>query len=365
MSRAIRQCPPTRCPISCSFFPSANLQKNVNDPNNVGFVGREIEARLSVSTKELPLTLIIDNAELLIVHATRIAVNTILNAIEAQKLQLVLIRNRYILEEQGWIAYREAPFSRVLPRYDLAPLGLTECKNLAKYFLRANTRNFDQRVSWLCEWSGGIPGLMFDLKPLTPLAPTLDAMPKGLKNEIDRVAQYLNKEVPLLRLLVSAAFFHYLPSYPLLHESAKEQVVFLMSIGMLHPTYIENQNPFQGRFWTTVAKSIPRFSHPVFHDYSELSIGLENLLIEAHLAQQVIEELGCENERELSTSFEISFSASQIANFPAITIDEFLANILGRTGLRRLLRYSSKPVEKNLGRKELISQVMSLAKEAI
>lgn len=333
------------------------------DTNSSELFDREIEARLRSGTDLNPLNLIVDNAEFLLVHLSDAIVSRIHAALTLKALRLVLIRNRFIREEHGWMANRELPLADVLPKFELNPLDRDESIALASYFFRSDNRNRQQRAIWLAEWSGGLPGLMFDLKPLAPLNPPADDVSDRLLKQIERVGRDIGSDIPIRRTVIEAATFQYLPPYPLLHSLAQEEVGYLMWIGMLKPLFSTERIPFQGKFWSAIAEKSTNAITPRFNDYTRVSLRLEEFLVQAQLASQLAEELGCSSVDDLSTVFEKSLVASNNTQLPAIGIGRFLADSLGRSGLRRVLRAAGHPVDQNTNMVDLTTRLMSLAEE--
>jgi hypothetical protein len=325
-------------------------------------IDREIQTRLHRARTKGGLTLIIDNAEVLLGHMSDELMLQVIEAVNDNMLQLVIVRNRFIRESNGLLCARESNLARLLPRFDITPLEGNDGIRTALTFFGSTCNTAPDRAAWLFEWSGGLPGLMFDLKPLTPPMPLLHNCPKALLDHCLQTALDLALHTPVRKAIIAAAHFNLLAPDELLQPSAAAEVGLLCALGMLNPSYTTADSPFQGRFWASVAATIINSEIDVPGKYFAVAQKLESLLVEAHLKSEIADELGCRGRERLSPLLERALYTEMETTIPTIGFGTFLSQTVGRAGLRRILWAAGRSPKAGLGSTDLSREVMSLAR---
>src|SRR5262245_39770764 len=112
-------------------------------------------------------TWIVDDADLFLSQIDGETIHKIASGVASGAFRLVWIRNRLVNERHGWYAEKQRGLALDAICVDLAGLDGESSNELAAKFI-GNRPDRIQRQSWLSAWSGGMPGLMFDLAPYIP-----------------------------------------------------------------------------------------------------------------------------------------------------------------------------------------------------
>jgi energy-coupling factor transporter ATP-binding protein EcfA2 len=286
---------------------------------------------------------IIDDAEVMLACTTEDLLRSVGKRLSEQEFFLVLIRNRFVLEEGGWLRSRQSLISPELESLTMQPL--TE-----EYAIEVATSLFDgysrfQQGRWLASMSGGIPGLMAELYPYTPTWPTKKPTPE-LTHLINAKKQMLNLAKPFRRMLITALETKVLPPPPLLSLPAKNELGTLILMGIISPEYGTKDHPFQGDFWKLVCEQHSRVQ-AIPTRLIDIGLNLEIMIREAELADLFCQELeiALDAEGMLAQAFAACLYCQEM--FPRLVqqLDVFISENLGKLGLLRLLRGQNVPAE--------------------
>ena len=339
----------------------ASILHDSTGKNSTQFVNRELKARLNQVSTASPFTLIVDNAEILLSHISEDLIKKLIESILSKSLRLIFIRNRFVKEGYGWLYLREMPLSSVLPKIEITPPAADESLLIASSFFRSDSVNDIKRQQWLSEWSGGLPGLMFDLKPYTPRENKKKNIPPLVQRLVFETAIDIGLVNPFRRATIEAIFYNRLAPIALLQSPTLEEVGFFIAIGMVKPDYATETYPFNGLFWQNVAASVIKGKMKSAENYAKIAKRLIQLLSRANLSKQIAYELGCKDVGKLPQLFERSYFTQKETKLPSIKLELFLEETLGKVGLRQILRTEGKLVDSTLNIKELSVEVLILA----
>lgn len=302
-----------------------------------GLFERELAARLKRVRDSSPLTLIVDNSEFLLLQIENDGLRSVVEELKQVRLKLILIRNRLVLEREGLLCRRESPLAALLPRAELRPFKEDEGLEVARRFLRDSEAFNERHAKWLLDWSGGLPGLMFELKPLMSRTPTPVSCPERLTKRIEHVAGEWTNAGSIRRQVVAHARANLLAPLGLLEYPIAMEVGSLCAEGILDPDYALGGSPFIGRFWSSVATQTPSVTRSPRSGCSEAAKRLVALLEHSHLSDSVADALDGRSKQVLEMLLQRAFVADNDSSLPSISLDQFLAETLGRVGLRRVL----------------------------
>lgn len=279
---------------------------------------------------------IVDNAEALLSSASVAGLARLSAHVESGALSVVLVRNAFVRESGGWFAAREAPLARSLPLEELTPLDAPSALALARSWLPA-THAGELGAAWLADWSGGIPGLMRDLRTRVPVDPAPDAPPRsqsrpGAHLEIPALSD--DYHARLLRALDEQA----LPPPALLDERTELAVGYLRAIGMIAPDYSTRRGPFIGKFWARIAREAMRGATARADARShDVALRLEMALSSTGSVPPLCALLGVPPE-----DANLAMALHQVIEWHAAgdgrALTDCLAEVVGRADLRRALR---------------------------
>ena len=324
------------------------------DPGAViRLVDREIEAALAHLRQMAGQPWwVLDNAELLFAHASSAALDRLLEATQAGRLRLLLVRNRYVLEEDGMLARREAALASQLIREDLAPLSLDEAERVAA---RLYGQDVDgrQKARWLAVWSGGVPGWMYLLKPLAPPFPTEGEPPRDLPLHVQHTVRAFALDTPERRRVGGALRCGALPSRALLDAGGRQALGYLEAIGA-----IDGGGTPRSPYWAAVLDNIGAEPAPALDDSTDLNLHVALLVESAGLTGALADSLGCAREATaIALGLDAALRWSHQESSSTAVLARILAAHLGTHGLLSLLRAAGQP-QQGGGPPELLARVL-------
>lgn len=283
---------------------------------------------------------IVDDAEVMFTYATDPMLASLGDWLRRRRASLVLVRNRFVLEGEGWFHQRQSVLSHNIPT-------LTMSSAVDQAAVAVATEKFDgparlQQGEWLASMSGGIPGLMSDLYRYTPEWPTESPHPALLAFARTKWEE-LELHKPTRQLLVAALHENLLPPLPLLADEARRELGVLMLAGMVSARYAASGNPFNGEFWRMVARldaqRVPASVRPL-DAHRDTAANLELMFGQAGFLDDVREGCGVDgsDDGDLAAALTASFHAS--AHHPQLVrpLEAVLVGILGRYGLVQVLK---------------------------
>ena len=338
-----------------------------NIESSLANVDAEIEAVIALA----PPLWIVDDAEILIAYASDLALAQLALAVANGDLRVVLIRNRYLLESDGWFARRERSLTRHLQRVDLLPLqGRDALAAAAHYTANATESERGWRNDWLVEWSGGLHGLMFDLAPVAPTEADITRPPRGF----DRLAEKFGRELRLdqgrrVRVL-QLAQVGCLPPVTVLHEETAADVGYLCAAGVLAPHYFGRAitKAFQGRLWLEVVRRlVPPPSETMNARNCQTALALSVAAEQAGLVADLCRGIGYEDaEIGLPAMIECWLNCCDIEPRACKSVPQYLADILGRAGIDEMLYQIGLKLEPDTSTIAAAERLVErLAKEAL
>lgn len=324
---------------------------------------REIDAIVNLSRNdERSLYLVVDNTEILLAYAPEEPLRRLARAVEAGTISLVLVRNRFVNEQDGWFVKKEALLGPFTERIELEAFAGDEGLAVAaSFFPNEPEVQREYRAGWLLEWSGGLPGLMRLLKPSSPDWPQKETPPRDLERLVADLVRIHGLERPGCRRVLEAAVAGVLPAPPVIKESLRDEVGLLVALGILKPNYAWSTSPFQGRLWMSVAERCTGEVTSVSVRQSDRALELEMLLDGSGAAETIAEGLGCPaGHGNLALALELARWTTSETSSVAVPVEDILAEHLGAAGLRRVVRASGR-TPTAIGAKLLAEQVVEIA----
>jgi len=298
---------------------------------------------------------IIDDAEIMLAHASEKIILRIEEMVRKKKIQIILIRNRFVLENQGWFHDRRSLLNIDLPAIEMKAFDINKAYEVSTTFFSDN--NCHQRSEWLAAWSGGIPGLMYELYHFTPEWPHIDSFPNHMKQYIHQVSHNYLLHDKTRTNVIKALCMGLLPPRRMLSDDANIEIGYLMLIGMISSDLSEGYQ-FQGKFWEHVAFSISPKLQMTKNSFENQGLELEILFNSSGFGPGLCEDLDLENEEgRLAEAFAQHLFCLIYLPELVISIVDFLVEALGRVGLRVLLSQIDK-VEKSLSAKKLSEKLL-------
>jgi len=301
-------------------------------------IDREISAHIEQGSIHKPYTLVIDNSEILLMYISGRTYLRVVDAIKLGVLKLILLRNYFIRENSGYLWERERELASLLPKFELTRLSQEDSHLLATKLLRSDEQGkVNSRIDWLSQWSGGIPGLMYKLKPFVPTSPALDDCPDRLKTEISRISEDLIAPSSTRQSILQNAYLCRLEPYSLLDHGTAREVGFFRLIGLLDPQYVTVKYPFQGKFWEHVASNFLGKEVPDDDESTLIARNLDQMFRLTNFQQSIATELNCNDINLLPFYLErVIRNSYQQPNKPN-SLEQFLIEMLGKIGLRKML----------------------------
>lgn len=330
-------------------------------------VSLEVDRVLEASDRQGELTWIVDNAELILAHADFTALEKLASQVASEHLQIVWVRNRFVDEESGWFARREQPLAACLPRTDLTPEHEgPNAEAKARFFYRDwDDSQQEQAANWLASWSGGLPGLMFRLKPETPDSPLPEKPPTRLTLLVAQMVAELGlHERPVRSQAISHIIRRRLPPQRFLSRAAAAEIGYLKAVGMVRERHnIAGQSPCNGLFWENVAQVASELTPPLPSISRDLALALTSLLERAELAQAVAHEL-----TQTPSIDTLAIALSNTFDAPEQLVTDLallLGQTLGRIGTRRVLRTAGYTWTEESSPAELGQQIIRAARSTL
>ena len=322
---------------------SAILRPDARSRRTENPCDREVDAILErVDDSREPLSWIIDNADSLLAFSGRRSLERLGEATSRGALRLVLFRSPLVRPDAGWFSERERDAFDSPSALQLEPLQGEDAVRFAEtlYGARSN-RSTPQAVDWLLHWSGGLPGLMKNLKPYTPSKPDLHTVPNRWPEHRSQLRGELRLDLQLRMRILLLARQRLLPPLAFLEDRAREIVGLFVSLGVLAPEYAFSPSPFQGHFWESLTDDVPLPGISTPPDEA-VSIGrsLESRIRAAGEAPELCAELGCPDEPgvlQLVFSNAIRSLRTESGAGLVLPLSDFLATWFGVSGMRRLL----------------------------
>jgi ABC-type oligopeptide transport system ATPase subunit len=299
---------------------------------------------------------IIDDAEIMLAHASERIISHIDEMLRKKKIHVVLIRNRFVSETQGWFHDRKALLNPCLPGIEMKVLDADKTYDICTSFFY-DERNRYQRSEWLTAWSGGIPGLIYELYRFTPEWPHNDTLPDQMQPYIQQVSQHYLLHYKTRSTIISALFMGLLPPRRMLSDDANIEIGYLILIGMISSDLNEGYK-FQGKFWEHVARSIVAPNPITQQNFDEQGLGLELLINSSGLGPGLCDDLDLSYEEgRLAEAFSQQIFCSLYLPELVISVSDFLIESLGRIGLRVLISNIDK-VDKNVSAKQISEKIL-------
>ena len=306
---------------------------------------------------------IVDDAEVLFAYASDQVLASLGDRLGRRQFSLILIRNRFVLEAEGWFRQKQSIVAPDGPTLEMRPLKQRDA-------LQAATAMFDgisrlQQAEWLATMSGGVPGLMSELLPYTPAWPPEDPDPPLLRFAQRRREQLeLNK--PLRSSLLRALLARVVPPAALLSAAARRELGSLLIAGMVSPDYAAGGDPFQGNFWHLVARGTtgPVSPDPLLAVMQDTALELESFIAKAEMVDDVAEAVGVSPARDGALALAISSSlyCERTASALVQPLAPVLAQILGRYGLLRVYKANGLTPPAGASPAELANHLITAAR---
>lgn len=276
---------------------------------------------------------VVDDAELLLELAPEGSLARIASA-ERTGATVQLVRN-LLVHPTGRAARMERRYFGHLMHRSIPPFAGEVGLELAQGHF-PHRQDQTARAEWLLAWSGGSPGLMFQLSPYVPgIFPHPSQEPDALGPLCSEWAAQWGLTSPARLSMAAAVLEDAVPPMALLGERERAALGFYRAIGAL------GNEGITGHFWRAVL-SHSRSAYPALPEADQdLALNLAQTMEEAGLAIHVARLLGLK-PMDVAGAFErfIRWLATrgQSARLPSA-----LADLLGEAGLLALLE--AKAVE--------------------
>ena len=301
---------------------------------------------------------ILDDAEVALAYAGEQMLRSLGEQVQKGTLDLIMIRNRFVLEDRGWFHGREALVAPGIEHLTMRPLDELRARAAATTLFHGPAR--EVQGEWLAHMSGGIPGLMSSLLRYTPDWPSQELHP-GLERLAGQRRHELGLSKPLRRDLIRALEQKILPPAAFLTASAKAELGALMLSGMVSSTYFTADNPLNGEFWTLVAGPRDR-PRPSLDPWTDIGLSLEIMIRDTGLQDVLGQEWGLpDSETMLGQAFAAVLACGQ--RFPTLVepLENVLVDALGRLGLAKILHSQGRKARPGAGGAELYGELLTLA----
>jgi len=305
---------------------------------------------------------IVDDAEVLLAHATEEMLMNLGQKIREQQFYLILIRNRFILEDSGWLRERELLISATFNKIEMKPFRHEEATVTASGFFTGLEKQANSE--WLVNMSGGIPGLMEDLHLYAKSQWRKGVIGYKFNKLIIRKREELLLSKPIRQNLIEALNKRVLPPYFFLSAQAKAELGIFLHTGLISMDYFERHPPFNGIFWALVSRQRSGIRMNTL-SYEDMGLNLEILIREAGLIESVcgVCNVDASDEGQLGRSLANILICQN--RYPQIvnTIDFFLLEFFGKIGLIKLLK--SRKVKTSISESAdiLVKQVLELSRQ--
>ncbi len=288
-------------------------------------------------------TWVLDDADIALASVTEQTLNQLQEVIDQGQLNTVMIRNRLVDEDEGWLADRENDLlqSRPVQRYELNSLDETESIQISQRYGVSD----EAEQKWLAEWSGGIAGLIHELQPFAKQNARSRRNSAGLKRQINVFASQFNLATQgqdELLAAIQALDLGILPPRVCLTPVGRRVVGYLTSIGMVSVDYERRARHHQGNFWGHIAGSLGTDDRltAAFLDAALPFIPdrLAELIDQVGMIEMVSEEFGIPPSRAALAAAlaKISHCESFFGHLCA-PLYRVVADLFGRLGVRSML----------------------------
>jgi hypothetical protein len=282
-------------------------------------------------------TWIVDDADVLVAYASDDALAAIGRQVSAGYLSLVAIRNRFVVEG-GSLRHREALLAPAMPSLELDALDPAASLEACALMMRGGDRV--ERARWLSEMSGGVPGLISDLKPLCPPGGPRERHQAMLMRMVDASRRELSLGDGPRAVVLDALCQGTLPPLSLLTPASAAEAGALIAAGMVHTHYWRLKSPFRGHFWSLVAGAANEPPNPSLGASESVGLELENAIRVAGLHEPLMAALELEGDSDgaLAIAFSQALYWTGRERAPTSLLQDVLAECLGVVHLRSMLR---------------------------
>lgn len=304
---------------------------------------------------------IVDDAEVMLAYATDRVLENLGDRLRRRQFSLVLIRNRFVMEGEGWFHQRQRTVAENIPKLTMHPMPPQAARDAASAMYRGGAQQ--QQAEWLASMSGGIPGLMTALHPYTPEWPP-QPPDAPLLRFAARTRHELELERPLRRSLVRALTANVLPPAAFLTDEARRELGVLQLAGMVSSDYACRDSAFNGDFWRLVCDGegtggASGIDNP--HETGALS--LESMIASAGLLDAVKGCTGVEDTGDGALAQAFAFGRYCERNFSPVSraVENVLGESLGRYGLLKLLETrNALPPRSEFSLHQLVQRVFEI-----
>lgn len=306
---------------------------------------------------------IVDDAEVMLAYATDTVLARLRERLRAGNFSLVMVRNRFVLEGEGWFQQRQSALAHDIPTLTMRPMRDEAAIQAATDMFYGPSRIL--QGEWLASMSGGVPGLMADLYRYTPLWPP-QSPDTALLAYAQRRREELELDRPVRRLLIEALLEDVLPPPALLSEQARNEVGVLLLSGMVASDYATGADAFNGRFWRWLcAPEEEDRRRAIEPSIRTAAMTLELMIGETEMSAAVRHACGVAVAETGALSRAIERSLHCERHFPSLVkpLRSVLGEALGRYGLLQILRAHDFAPHPGATPDDLLSALFTIAQE--
>ncbi|MGD8590201.1 MAG: hypothetical protein PVG22_15355 [Chromatiales bacterium] len=281
---------------------------------------------------------IVDDAEVLLAHATEGMLRNISLKISAGAFSLVLIRNRFVLEQSGWFRARESLIKPAIPKLSLEPFDPGTAFEFARSLCHGHFA--DLEAHWMVKMSGGIPGLISELSRYAPESVTWGPS-EALKGLARQKRRNLRLDAPLRMRLLRALQQRILPPSAMLAQEPRAELGELMVSGMVRQDYTFQDEPFRGDFWSLVADADNKETR-IPDTVADIALNLEMTIRKLDLAQDFLLALGLDPNcgvGDLALAFARGLVCQTVEPALVRPLEEILVETLGTFQIAEMLQH--------------------------
>ncbi len=316
----------------------------------------ELQAQIRQVKERGRTVLIVDNAEYLLLHTSVSAFQELSDLVLNGELRIVLIRNLLVREHDGLLRAREEMLGTRLPLLELGVLS-SEARFALSEAVLGDHDLPEVSIQWLADWSGGIPGLIYDLKPGSVAGRTnVEDVPEFALDLAIRFAARFQLEDSTRTQVIAAASQGLLPPSLFLPDQIKQEVGFLRAIGMLAPDYVFGESPYCGRFWEMVAGLVDTSGSARQVPDITSTARLASVIADAGYGPSLAEDFAC-TESHLPAALSV-LHRSRVRSH---SLAEALILSLGRSGIKRALRSAGQRVVGSSDSDAMVRQLLTSA----
>jgi hypothetical protein len=300
---------------------------------------------------------IIDNAEVLIAHATEALLHGLGNRLRRQDFALILVRNRFVLENEGWLYRRLSIIAPSSPNLVMHPMRFQDSVELASKMFYGYSQL--QQAEWLAAMSGGIPGLIHELYRYTPQWPSSDLTPELVQFIAQKRKELRLNQIGARDLITKALWRQLLPPFAFLSKTARMDLGFLILKGMISPNFFWG-NPIQGEFWKLVAEQ-SGYSCCPGDRFEDIGLNLEIMVRLAGLEDAFnYSGISVHEQGAIAQAFAANLYCEQ--KFPDLvhSLKSIFTESLGKSGLSKILK-AKNAFEATTDSSSLVNTIFRLA----